>query len=1207
MKENIMSFVHLRARTEHSISEGLLTPEELVDLAAKNGQPAVAIGDLAMMGGIVKFYKAAQKKGVKPIIGCEVWVDPDITQPDNADAQPSRLLLLCQDNAGYRHLMEMVSRAYLDNNKEVLPRIKQSWMRDAGMPGLIALSGEAEWGEVPRAILAGDADAARKAGAFYKEVFKDSFYLELHRDAKAHEESQIQRSLAFAKKMEIPVVATHPVRFGERKDFFAHEVKAAVGQKLAVFDPERPILATREQGFLSTESMEELFSDIPAALENANHIATRCTVNLDLGKNYLPRFPTPNGESEEDYFADLARKGLADRMVRLFPDPNARAARLAEYEARLEREIATIIEMGFPGYFLIVSDFIGWSKDNDIPVGPGRGSGAGSLVAYSLKITDLDPIEHQLLFERFLNPERVSMPDFDIDFCRERRAEVFGYVYKRYGDEKVSHIATLGTMAARAAIRDVGRALGVSYHDVDAVAKLIPDELGIELKDAIAAEPRLKALYDRKLEVRELLNMAMTLEGRARSVGMHAGGVLIAPTKVTDFSPLYWSEKSKGITSHYDKKDVELVGLVKFDFLGLKNLTMLHQAVALVNQRPEFKNKKLDLADIPLEDEKVLELLRKGDTYGVFQLESPGMTRLVRQLKPDRFDDIVALLALFRPGPLNSGMVDDFVRRKHGEVEVSYPHPSLEKILKPTYGVIVYQEQVMQIAQEIAGYSLGGADLLRRAMGSKNAVEMAKERSKFEDGAKARGHDPRMATGLFDLMEKFAEYGFNRSHSAAYAVLSVQTAYMKARHPAEFYAACMNIDAADTDKLRKAVEDAKKHDLVVLPPDVNKGNEQFEVTPEGCIRYGLSGLKGVSPGSVAFIRRARQEKGEFSSFFDFLGKVGRSGANKTVVEALVRSGGFDDLEPNRALLMEMVKPGMEYSSKLAKQKTEDEGTMIPELFADSATTKKRKKTKKAVVQLNEPELPVVKPWDMRTQLENEHKAVGFYFSRHPYESYRQELRDPPAILSLGDVKQQPLDKYASHLVAGVLDQVNMKNTNAGKSMAHVVVSDGTDSYRVTIFNSILDQPGMKDKLQVGNFVAMEVRIAEDRRDPEQRDLVAEDLWDWEEAKRSLTQSMAVALQKEELPKLEAICRKHACDPRSAEASSGWGVNVYLPDGNDSFYGGAVKTALLKSTDECAQELESTFPGRIARIPRETPQFRVKPPRNGGRPPARRPR
>jgi len=875
-------FVHLRVHSEFSLFDGLVKIKPLVATAAAQKMPAVAVTDQTNLFALIKFYKAALGAGVKPICGVDLWVE----NPAEPEGEPFQLTLLVRTGKGYRNLMELVSRAYAEGQSLIPERalVKTEWIREKA-EGLIALSGGRQ-GEVGRALLSesGQAEAILER---WRQIFPDSFYLEIQRTGRPGDETLVHASVELAARTGCPLVATNEVMFLKRDDFEAHEARVCINLGRTLDDPQRPRNYSDQQYFRSAEEMAELFSDIPSALENTVEIARRCNIELELGTYYLPRYPVPEGMLMDDFFRQASWEGLEERLDFLL-DRNAPdyQEQRKPYEERLEFELDIIIQMGFPGYFLIVMDFIKWAKENGIPVGPGRGSGAGSLVAYALKITDLDPLEYDLLFERFLNPERVSMPDFDIDFCMDNRDKVIDYVARTYGRDAVSQIITYGTMAAKAVVRDVARVQGKPFGLADRLSKLIPFEPGMTLNKAWEMEEALRDFVNGSEEAQEIMEMAYKLEGITRNVGKHAGGVVIAPTKLTDFSATYCDEHGQGLVTQFDKNDVEEAGLVKFDFLGLRTLTIIDWALDTINRkRKKAGEEPLAIETIDLEDPDTFSLLQSAQTTAVFQLESSGMKDLIRRLLPNRFEDIVALVALFRPGPLQSGMVDDFINRKHGRAPLAWPHPdyqleSLKPILEPTYGIILYQEQVMQIAQVMAGYTLGGADMLRRAMGKKKPEEMAKQRSIFLEGCAQNGIDKDLAGNIFDLVEKFAGYGFNKSHSAAYALVSYQTAWLKQHYPAAFMAAVLSSDMQNTDKVVIFIEECRQMKLKVRLPDVNDSEFMFTVNDADEVVYGLGAVKGVGEGPVDAIVQARQQGGAFRDLFDFCERVGAGKLNK---------------------------------------------------------------------------------------------------------------------------------------------------------------------------------------------------------------------------------------------------------------------------------------------------------------------------------------
>ena len=882
-------FVHLHLHSDYSLIDGLIRIKPLVSAIAEAGMPAVALTDQHNFFAAVKFYSAAISAGIKPILGADLRLRDDADTKGN-----SRFVVLCQNMIGYHNLCRLLSRAYIEGQHLGVPMLDFSWL-EGQTEGLICIASSRE-GLLSKALLNEQKDEVSSIVNRWTSLFPDRLYLELIRTGREDDERYIDAELDIAYEFDLPVVATNDVRFIDAEQFEAHEAKVCISDGRLLDDPRRPRNYSTEQYLRSAEEMVALFSDIPDAIENTVEIAKRCNVELSLDQHFLPDFPVPSGMTIAEFLTQESREGLEKRLATLFTKESDRQDKRESYDERLKIELNVINEMGFPGYFLIVADFINWAKNNDIPVGPGRGSGAGSLVAYALEITDIDPLQYDLLFERFLNPERVSLPDFDIDFCMEGRDKVIEYVSQHYGRDHVSQIITYGTMAAKAVLRDVGRVLGLPYGLVDSLAKLVPFELKMTLTKALKQEPLLKERYDKEEDVKTLIDLALQLEGLTRNVGKHAGGVVIAPKSLTEYTPIYCEHNGAGLVSQYDKDDVESVGLVKFDFLGLRTLTVIDWTIKNLSATlPADEFSKIDITNLPLNDRSSYELLKRCETTAVFQLESRGMKDLIKRLQPDTFEDIVALVALFRPGPLQSGMVDDFVNRKHGRAEVNYPHPDLEPILKPTYGVIVYQEQVMQIAQVLAGYSLGSADMLRRAMGKKKAEEMAQQRAFFLEGARNRGIDERTAGPIFDLMEKFAEYGFNKSHSAAYALIAYQTAWLKAHYPAAFMAAVLSADMDNTDKIVGLIDECRDMELTVLPPDVNHSKIRFTVADDKTIRYGMGAIKGVGEAALEGIVEERRNGEEYSSLYDFCRRVDMKKINRRVMDGLVKSGAFDEL------------------------------------------------------------------------------------------------------------------------------------------------------------------------------------------------------------------------------------------------------------------------------------------------------------------------
>ncbi|WP_455208963.1 DNA polymerase III subunit alpha [Kaarinaea lacus] len=1049
-------FVHLHVHTEYSLVNGIVRVKELVKTAKKAAMPAVAVTDQCNLFAMVKFYRAAISAGVKPIIGVDIWIAND-KQP----GQPYPLVLLCQNNEGYQNLTRLVSKSYIEGQHQGIPILEWSWLSGA-TDGLIALSGMQ--GDIGQALLANDMDTATQLLARWSKLFPQRFYLQLQRVGKSQEEEYIHAAVDLAQASSIPVVATNAVHFLRPDDFEAHEVRVCIHEGRTLADSRRPRNFTSQQYLRSPEEMLELFQDIPEALQNSVEIARRCNVELSLGKNYLPDFPIPEGMTEESYFRQLAKEGLEQRLAVLFDtnEPDFQALR-KPYDERLQTELDVIINMGFPGYFLIVADFIRWAKRNGVPVGPGRGSGAGSLVAYALTITDLDPLKYELLFERFLNPERVSMPDFDVDFCMEGRDRVIDYVADHYGRDKVSQIITYGSMAAKAVVRDVGRVLGHPYGFVDQIAKLIPFEIGITLEKALEQEELLKARYEQEEDVQVLIDMARSLEGMARNAGKHAGGVVIAPSKLTDFTPLYCEQGGGSLVSQFDKDDVEAVGLVKFDFLGLRTLTIINWAVQTINQRKKANHDALiEIDKIPIDDTATYALLKDCATTAIFQLESRGMKDLIKRLQPDNFEDIVALVALFRPGPLQSGMVDDFINRKHGRAKVEYPHPDLTPILQPTYGVILYQEQVMQIAQVLAGYTLGGADLLRRAMGKKKPEEMAKQREIFTEGAVARGVDHKTATYIFDLMEKFAGYGFNKSHSAAYALVSYQTAWLKRHYPAAFMAAVLSADMDNTDKVVSLIEECRAMGLKVISPNVNVCEYRFTITDDHTVLYGLGAIKGVGEGAIENIRASFHEQGKFANLFEFCQRIDLKKANRRTLEALIRAGALDELGPNRATLMASLTTAIQ----LADQQSRNTASGQEDMFGTIAPSA-------AIQEKVSCEFVEAQDWDDETRLNGEKETLGLYLTGHPIERYEVELKDiiTSSIANLNPTSNQTMT------VAGLIVAMRTMNTKRGDKMAFITLDDRSGRVELAVFAEPFQQ--YRDLMAKDRLVVVEGDVSID--------------------------------------------------------------------------------------------------------------------------------
>lgn len=1032
-----INFVHLRIHSDFSLVDGLQKIKPLCQSVADLNMPAMALTDEMNLFGLVRYYQQARRLGIKPIIGADLRV----LYPQWPET-PLRLMALAMNRQGYQNLTELISKAYLRGHKFGTPCIDQEWLADYG-EGLIILSGGVQ-GDLAEALRKQNHRALQESLNFYQQYFPERFYLEVSRLGRTREEEYVHDIVAIAQEYQLPVVATNDVVFLHADDFDAHEIRVAIHDGYTLGDPRRPQKYTQQQYLRSEEEMQALFADIPEALANTVEIAKRCNVELNLGEYSLPNFPT-EGMKEADYLVLKAQEGLAERLMFLFPDAAEREQQRPLYEQRLQVELNVINNMGFPGYFLVVMEFIQWSKDNGIPVGPGRGSGAGSLVAYALKITDLDPLEFDLLFERFLNPERVSMPDFDVDFCMDRRDEVIEHVAELYGREAVSQIITFGTMAAKAVVRDVGRVLSHPYGFVDRISKLIPSTPGMTLEQAFKEEPRLVQLYDEDTEVQELIDMARRLEGVTRNAGKHAGGVVIAPSKIIDFAPLYCDEEGNHPVTQFDKDDVETVGLVKFDFLGLRTLTIIQWAVDMVNARlRDSGGEPLVIDHIPLNDAACYRALKKAETTAVFQLESRGMKDLIKRQLPDNFEDIIALVALFRPGPLQSGMVDNFIDRKHGREVISYPdakyqHECLQPILEPTYGIILYQEQVMQIAQEMAGYTLGGADLLRRAMGKKQPEEMANQRGLFEEGARKNGIDPELAVKIFDLVENFAGYGFNKSHSAAYALVAYQTLWLKVHYPAEYMAAVLSADMDNTDKIVTLVDECERLGVTILPPDVNRGQYKFSVDANLQIVYGIGAIKGVGEGPIEAILTARQE-GLFTDLFDFCRRLDLKKVNRRVMERLIKAGALDQLGPHRAALMATLDKAMRQAEQAAKNEEAGQADLFG-LMAPAAE------------QLDAA-FEQVAPWPEGFWLEGERETLGLYLTGHPVNRYRTEL----AHYTMGRLCDvSPTGRGNQVALAGlILDVRSMVNKN-GQRWGLVTLDDKSARLDIRFYADVFEQ------------------------------------------------------------------------------------------------------------------------------------------------------
>ena len=1033
-------FIHLHVHSDFSMLDGMAKTDALVKQTVAMNMPALAITDFSNLCGLVKFYGSALSKGIKPIIGADLKIH-DVERDEFYD-----ITVLAANNEGYHNLTLLISHAYQRGYVGDGPVVDKEWLIKY-KTGLIILASYRS--DIGLGVIRDNQAMIMESIQFYQTHFADACYLELIRTGRENEELFVKQALKLAEQHDLPVVATNDVRFLSASDFEAHEIRVAIHDGDTLDDPKRPKKYSLQQYFRSESEMVELFSDIPESLINSVEIAKRCNVSIRLGEYFLPQFPT--GEmTTEDFLIHKAQQGLEERLQFLFPDPDIRQANRHKYDERLAIELDVINQMGFPGYFLIVMEFIQWSKDNSVPVGPGRGSGAGSLVAYALKITDLDPLEFDLLFERFLNPERVSMPDFDVDFCMDKRDLVIDHVAEMYGRDAVSQIITFGTMAAKAVIRDVGRVLGHPYGFVDRISKLIPPDPGMTLAKAFEAEPRLLELYNNNEDVKGLIDIARQLEGVTRNAGKHAGGVVISPTKITDFAPIYCDAEGHHPVTQFDKNDVEYAGLVKFDFLGLRTLTIIDWAISMINERLQREgNPPVDINRIPLDDQDSFDLLLNAETTAVFQLESRGMKDLIRRLKPDCFEDMIALVALFRPGPLQSGMVDNFIDRKHGLEEVSYPdsqyqHESLKPILEPTYGIILYQEQVMQIAQTLAGYTLGGADLLRRAMGKKKPEEMAKQRSVFKEGAEKQGINGELSMKIFDLVEKFAGYGFNKSHSAAYALVSYQTLWLKTHFPAEFMAAVMTADMDNTDKIVGLVDECLRMGIKVNPPDINSGLYHFHVNDKGEIVYGIGAIKGVGEGPIEAIVEARNKQGKqgyFRNIFELCAKTDIKKLNRRVLEKLTMAGAFDKIGPHRAAILHSINDAIQAADQHAKAQDIGQEDMFGVLAEEPEQVE--------YAYGNVPKMPE------QILLDGEREALGLYLTGHPVTQYLKELSRYTNGARISEATPTGWGKMATF--AGLVITARIRLTKKGNRIGLFTLDDRSGRIEVMVFGETLEK------------------------------------------------------------------------------------------------------------------------------------------------------
>ena len=1022
----IPQFVHLRMHSEYSVTDSTVRLDSAIKKVKEQGVGALGLTDLNNIFGGLIFYTHARKAGVKAIMGCDL-----IIENESDREKPYRMAVLCQNHNGYKNLCEIQTHAWLKNQYMGRGETKLQWLFDHN-EGLIILSGGPE-GEIAQLCLAGKKIEALALAKKMKATFGDRFYLELQRAGRPSDEAVVRYHLSIAAECDIPVVATHPIQFLEPEDFDAHDIRVCIARGEVLADKGRAKLYSPEQYFKSPEEMISLFADVPSAIANTVEIAKRCNLEGVLSKPQLPLFPTPDGMSLDDYIDQLSHEGLEQRLEFLYPDKEQRGKERPRYEERLQFELGIIKKMGFPGYFLIVQDFINWSKQNGVAVGPGRGSGAGSLVAYSLRITDMDPLRYDLLFERFLNPERVSMPDFDVDFCQYNRQRTINYVKSRYGEDAVSQIATFGTMGAKGVVRDVGRVLGISYSLCDKVSRLIPAQPGknVTLAEAINTVPDLKELIEKDESVAQLIDKALPLEGLVRNLGMHAGGVLIAPGKLTDFCPLYsQDENPDNVISQFDKKDVENVGLVKFDFLGLTTLTILEFAMRFIRQLDP--KTKLKLEAIPIDDPETYKLFQTGNTSAVFQFESDGMRKLLRDARPDCLEDLIALNALYRPGPMD--LIPDYIACKHGEKEVHYPDPRLEPVLKETYGIMVYQEQVMRVAQIIGGYSLGGADLLRRAMGKKQVEEMKRQRVVFVKGAVERGMAEDKAGDLFDLMEKFAGYGFNKSHACAYSYVAYQTAYLKVHYPAPFMAANMCLVMDSGEKLKHLIDDCFRNGISVLPPDINKSEWEFFPTSMHEIRYGLGGIKGIPKDAAEAIVKERKANGPYKDLFDLVSRVDRTNFSKRTLMSFVQAGVFDSLEPNRAKLAANI------DNAIALSESESSNAGQESLFAD-------------VMDEVQPEYVDAKPWSAYKELIGERDVMGCLFRGHFYGAVQEEAAElrPTPLINVKPAPKNVKRRAPAIQVAGIASNIKQTLSKEGRMMGSFLLDDGTSTISITCF------------------------------------------------------------------------------------------------------------------------------------------------------------
>ena len=1083
---NTPRFVHLHLHSEYSIVDGTVRVDDLADRCKALGMPAVALTDQNNVFALPKFYRAVQEAGIKPIVGLDVWITPPA-----GVAERFRMVFLCQNREGYRNLSQLLTMAYRFGQHGGIAGVEESWLHADAVRGLLALSGGPN-GDLGRLSNEGKLEQIKQRIGFWRDQFGDRYYVEIMRTGREREERYTDAVLECAVATGTPVVATNDVRFLHAHEFDAHEARVCIHQGRVIADPRRPRDYSPSQYLKSEDEMCELFADLPDALANSVNIAIRCNLELEFGTYHLPEYPVGEGMHVDSLMREKSEIGLDQRFATgAIRGSRDDAKRLDSYQRRLASEIEVIIKMGFSGYFLIVADFIEWAKQHGIPVGPGRGSGAGSLAAFALGITELDPLEYDLLFERFLNPERVSMPDFDIDFCMDRRDEVIEYVAARYGRDQVAQIITHGTMAAKAVVRDVGRVLGFPYGFVDQLAKLIPFDPQMTLERALAEEPALKRRQDDEEDVRAVMTLALQLEGLARNAGKHAGGLVIAPTALTDFMPLYCEQGSEALVTQFDMNDVEAIGLVKFDFLGLRTLTIIDWAVRDINQRRvATAQAPIAIEKIPLDDAVTFKLVQNARTTAVFQLESRGMKELIKRLKPDLFEDLIALVALFRPGPLQSGMVDDFIERKHGRQALKYAVPALEPILKPTYGVILYQEQVMQIARVLAGYTLGAADLLRRAMGKKKPEEMANQREIFVDGAQANSIAQADATFIFDLMEKFAGYGFNKSHSAAYALVAYQTAWLKAHYPAAFMAAVMSADMDSTDKVVRLIEECRALGLMVVAPDVNGCSFRFSVADTKTIRYGLGAVKGVGEAVINSLVEERDNNGSYRDLVDICRRNADKRINRRALEALIKAGAFDCFGHTRAVLMAALDQVLQITDQHQKAAVSGQSDFFG--LATEAVDE--------IAPLNVDYAAGVREWSAEELLACEKETLGLYLSGHPIDRYRSEL-SAFASSSLSEIRP------GKRRIAGFIMSVRIIKTRRGR-MAVISLDDQTARVEVTVYRDVYERN--LDKLVTDSMVIIEGECSVDEFSGEHA-VQASEIMTLDEARNRLARALVLSL------------------------------------------------------------------------------------------------